>query len=592
MNKTFSIVVPIYKVEKYIAKCIESILSQTYKDFELICIDDCGGDKSLEIVQEYAKYDNRITILCNEQNRGVAHSRNRGIDQATGKYIMFIDSDDWIEPNTLEIVLNAFKEANTNSIIFDGYYFDQDMQKRRSGSILSCVRGPIDYTPNKICHGSDYLLKAYKTSTIKEHNIYYPEGINFEDGEFYFKYFSLNPKTFALDDKLYNYRVREGSIVNNAQKGNLKLEDIYTVVKHLRDFYIENGLYSKYKKTLLQLMNMRINTCRNIRNNYEISLQNSKDLLDTFNYPEEFSEFRESQTPFFSIIVPFYNVENYIHKCLRSIQAQTFTNFEIICVDDRGDDDSYLIVKEIAKNDKRIKIVRHKKNESLGSARNTGLKHAKGQYIICVDSDDYILPNCLEVVFRKIQETSLNTIWFKFKIWWEDSNQITDMSIFPGLQNHPEGYLTVTPENIINFPVTTWNKAYNREFLLKNNIWWPEKILYEDNEFYFRVMIADPETYVLDDRLLVYTRRRNSIMGESVGDINKAKQSMEVTRRIYEFLKDSGNLEKYGKAFLRFILDINNNYRYFPKIQTQLYPYMKELLEQVDFPNSYMNLKD
>ena len=592
MSKTFSIVVPVYKVEKYITKCLESILAQTFSDFELICVDDCGGDKSLEIIKDFAKKDKRIKILENEKNSGVAFSRNRGIDEASGKYLMFIDSDDWIEPQTLGVIYKTFQEIDANSIIYDGYYFDEDRQKRRSGSIMECSRGYLEYTPNTICHGSDYLLKAYKTESIKDNKIYYPVGINFEDGEFYFKYFSLNPKTYILDEKLYNYRVREGSIVTNARKGIVNIEDIYAVIKHLKEFYIENGLYNKYKRALMQLVSMRINTCKGICNNYEKSLKLSKELLDEFNYPEEFSEFNESQTPFFSVIVPFYNVENYIEECIRSIQAQTFTDFEIICVDDRGQDNSYEIVKRLAKDDKRIRIIRHKKNESLGSARNTALRNAKGRYVICVDSDDYILPNCFEVVHNKILETSLNTVWFKVNIWWEDIKRMTDMCTFPIMSSFKEGHFSVTKDNIIDFPMCTWNKAYNREFLLKNNVFWPEKVLFEDHEFFIRAMIADSECYMIDKPLYIYRRRGDSIIGTSIQKPEKAKEVFEAARRVYCYLKDSGNFDEYKNAYVRYAIDIINTFRCHPNTQQALYPYMKKYLEDINFPNDYMDLAD
>lgn len=590
MSKTFSIVVPVYKVEKYISKCLESILSQTFSDFELICVDDCGGDKSLEIIKDFAQNDNRIKVLENEKNSGVAYSRNRGIDEASGKYLMFIDSDDWIEPQTLEVIYKTFQEIDANSIIYDGYYFDEDVQKRRSGSIINCNRGYLEYTPNTICQGSDYLLKAYKTDSIKDNNIYYPVGINFEDGEFYFKYFSLNPKTYIIDEKLYNYRVREGSIVTNARKGIVNIEDIYAVIRHLKEFYIEHGLYNKYKRALMQLVFMRINTCKGICNNYEKSLKLSKELLEEFNCPEEFSEFNESQTPFFSVIVPIYNVENYIEQCIRSIQSQTFTDFEIICVDDRGQDNSYEIVKRLAKDDRRISIVRHNKNKGLGAARNTALKAATGRYIVCVDSDDWILPNCLKKVHDAFLSTNTNTVWFKFSIWWEDINKMTVSGNFPALESLKQGILTITPENIINYPVCSWNKAYNREFLLKNNLFWAENVLFEDHEFYIKTMIAAPETTIIDDNLYVYRRRGDSIIGNSLNDVNKAKDIFDVMRSTYAYLKKSGNFEKYKNAFLRDSYEMINLFRQSPNTHKALFPYMKKYLEDIDFPNAYIDL--
>ena len=107
-----SIVIPVYKVEDYIAKCIESLQKQTLKEFEMIFIDDCGGDGSIAIAEKYAKEDPRIKILYNEENMGAGKSRNRGIDAATGEFIAFVDPDDWVDDNFYEVLYTRAKSGN------------------------------------------------------------------------------------------------------------------------------------------------------------------------------------------------------------------------------------------------------------------------------------------------------------------------------------------------------------------------------------------------------------------------------------------------------------------------------------------------
>ena len=111
-----SVVLPIYNVGKYIEKCLESIQNQTFKDFEAICVDDCGTDNSIEIAQRFIEKDSRFKLVRHEHNRGLSAARNTGIDMATGEYIVFIDSDDWVEPTLLEKILDGFKESKTDSI--------------------------------------------------------------------------------------------------------------------------------------------------------------------------------------------------------------------------------------------------------------------------------------------------------------------------------------------------------------------------------------------------------------------------------------------------------------------------------------------
>ena len=115
----FSIVIPVYKVEKYIDKCIKSLLAQTFNDFEAIFIDDCGNDGSMDIVQKYADKDSRFQIIIHSKNKGTGISRNDGIDVANGKYISFLDPDDWLEPDYFETIKQTFdKNPQINWALF------------------------------------------------------------------------------------------------------------------------------------------------------------------------------------------------------------------------------------------------------------------------------------------------------------------------------------------------------------------------------------------------------------------------------------------------------------------------------------------
>lgn len=589
--KTFSIIVPIYNVEKYIRQCIESILNQSFKDFEVLCVDDCGKDDSIKIVKEYAKNDSRIKILKHKKNRGLSAARNTALDAATGKYIVCVDSDDWIEPQCLEVLYNTFIERKTTSVFYDAYRYNEDKQEREKEKILKNRGGYLEFTPNNIACGSDYSwIKAYTTESIKSKNLRWPEGLTFEDGEFYFEYFSLNPKTFVIEDALYNYRVRENSIVTNAQKGNLKIEHIYQIIKNIRQFYIDRGLYEKYKPALLTLARMRINTCKSILNHYDKSMELSNELLKEFKYPDDYRTFKNDGTPLFSVVVPVYNVERYIEECIKSIQRQTLSNIEIICVDDCGSDDSIKIIERLQKDDKRIQIVHHKCNKGLGAARNTGLKEAKGEFVLFVDSDDWLERDCIQTVFNKFIETAYNTIWFKADIYWEDIQKRTDMCIFKYYADYPEGDLTLTPDNLTNFPQYSWCRAYRRKFLLKNDFKWPEGILFEDMEFYFRIFTTYPDTYLINKSLYVYRRRGDSIIGNCINDPKKAKHVFLASRGVYKYLKKSKLLKKYESAYLQHVKDCINMFRHLPNIQTQLYKEISEYLKDIHYPKDYTKI--
>ena len=108
-----SIIIPVYNVEKYLHECLDSIINQTFKDLEIICVDDGSTDKSSEILEEYEQKDKRFTVIS-QPNKGVSAARNRGMQQAKGKYIMFVDSDDYVHPRFYELLLQALKEEGAD----------------------------------------------------------------------------------------------------------------------------------------------------------------------------------------------------------------------------------------------------------------------------------------------------------------------------------------------------------------------------------------------------------------------------------------------------------------------------------------------
>lgn len=124
-----SVVVPIYNVAEYLPKCIESILAQTYPDYELILVNDGSKDNSPEIAEEYAKKDPRIKVI-HKPNGGLSDARNEGMKYATGKYVSFIDSDDFIEPDMLEKCVNAMHADDADMVIFDYYQYYQATGKK------------------------------------------------------------------------------------------------------------------------------------------------------------------------------------------------------------------------------------------------------------------------------------------------------------------------------------------------------------------------------------------------------------------------------------------------------------------------------
>ena len=248
-----SIVVPIYNVEKYLNQCIESIINQTYKNLEIILVNDGSSDNSGKICDEYEKQDERI-IVIHKENGGLSDARNAGIEIATGKYIGFVDSDDYIEEDMYELLYNNMIKENTeisccNRFLLYAnkkeiygekkYYAVMDSQEAIE---LSCKIGYI---------GISAYTKLYKRDLFS--NIRYPKGKISEDMYTTYKLFDKANKIVYDSTPKYYYRQRKGSITNSKKININALEAAKEMIEFVRNKYpdIENDAIKYYLYTAI-----------------------------------------------------------------------------------------------------------------------------------------------------------------------------------------------------------------------------------------------------------------------------------------------------------------------------------------------------
>ena len=247
MEDKISIIVPIYKVENYIDKCIISITEQTYKNLEIILVDDGSPDKCPEICEKYAKKDNRIKVI-HKKNGGLSDARNAGLKVATGKYIGFVDSDDYIEKDMYQVLYNNLiktnsdisivnlKEVKENEIIENNIKDEQNIIEYNK---LEALKKLIE---NKI--KSYAWNKLYKKEILND--IEFPIGRKMEDLAVMYKIFEKVNKVVYTDKIEYYYLQRKNSILGNISESLVK--DLQYFVKERYD-YIEKK-YPQLKETL------------------------------------------------------------------------------------------------------------------------------------------------------------------------------------------------------------------------------------------------------------------------------------------------------------------------------------------------------
>ncbi len=214
-----SIIIPVYNVEQYLQEALNSLVNQTLKDIEIICIDDKSTDNSLNILKEYATKDDRIVILEQEVNQGQGVARNRALDVAKGEYIMFCDPDDWYELNACELAYNQISTNKNDMVLFSLNRFYEDKgkivpdTKRFLGCGSTILKDSInlDSEDANITDTMYSVCSIYKNAFLQKNAIKYDTCRTFEDHLFTTKTYIYANSISILDENLYNYRIRRSS---------------------------------------------------------------------------------------------------------------------------------------------------------------------------------------------------------------------------------------------------------------------------------------------------------------------------------------------------------------------------------------------
>lgn len=234
-----SIIVPVYNVEKYLPKCLESLIKQTLNDIEIICVNDGSMDNSLAILKEFASRDSRIRIIDN-QHQGVAKTRNTGIEQSTGEYIGFVDSDDYIDIDFFEKLYNSATKSNSDiaiaSILKHKNFFNIYNAKYTKEETAITIQDKI-----KLCEDKKHFFfyawnKIYHSGFIKKNNIKFSEGQIYEDVMFAIKALYYSNKIISVYGTKYHYIEHENSLTKYKDKTGEKEHDLIKAYSELQEF--------------------------------------------------------------------------------------------------------------------------------------------------------------------------------------------------------------------------------------------------------------------------------------------------------------------------------------------------------------------
>lgn len=260
-----SIIVPIYNAEKSVARCIDSILSQEYTDFELILCDDGSTDKSGQIIDEYREKDERIRVL-HKENTGVSDTRNQGIAVAKGKYIQFLDADDWITVDATKLLVRTMKEGGCDLVISDFYRVIGERISHKGDIDADGILTQEEFAEYMMVNPADFYYgvlwnKLYKREIIEKYHLKMDESVSWcEDFLFNLEYLLHTKRIAALQVPIYYYMKTEGSLATQGINLSKTIKMKISVFEYYNDFYKHVYEEEDYEKRRLGVYRFLIDT--------------------------------------------------------------------------------------------------------------------------------------------------------------------------------------------------------------------------------------------------------------------------------------------------------------------------------------------
>ena len=510
-----SIIVPVYNVEPYLRQCLDSILGQTFTNFEVLLINDGSPDSSGDICREYVAKDSRFHYF-EKENGGLSDARNYGIERAQGEYLTFIDSDDFVNEKHLENLFLASRLTNADITIggfsrFENGTFWLYQDHFSSDSLVSFTSAQaIQHLDSMFdvpfLNFSIVCGKLFKRDLFKELRFQY--GKYAEDQFIIWKLYLKARSIYTFNVDSYVYRINNTGMSSVFSLKHLDYIDaLEERIKFTKDIDgIDIGLsFNMYryvlKRNLDQLEEHQfLDEASQIRRKLELAEREEYPFL----FDESYSDMGGPKE-LISIIVPIYNVESYLRMCFDSIEHQTYSNIEVLLINDGSPDSSGEICQEYVARDSRFRYF-EKENGGLSDARNYGIERSNGMYLTFVDSDDWVEPtyiddmyqaalkNDSEIVVSNYTQFDVKENHYLVHVWddyYEETYERKELiNRLPLLERRDYSF------------ITSWGILFSRS--LFDNIQFPKGKLIEDGRTNYKLFAKSSCSTYINKSLYIY----------------------------------------------------------------------------------------
>lgn len=530
MIPVVSVIIPVYNVEEYLRDCLDSVISQTLQNIEIICVNDGSPDHSDLILAEYEARDARIKVV-NQPNGGLSVARNTGMAIARGKYISFLDSDDMLKPDALELLYNRAESDNLDQIIFaaevfyDGYEPDSDEWTKyyahghRYGEVKSGPECFADLVLNK-----DYVFAAQLRFSLRsrlntQKLLFRPKMIH-EDSLFSFINDLSAKRAIVIDETLYLFRKRADSITTGGVSMKHVIGYFVSFIESLKFVH-----YKTFSERVQRAIDCDLNRkYRAARRDYQkVADFNTRDanwldcnmaqeltyILVESPLPDTMDISRFVMTvrnPIVSVIIPVFNAQDYLVECIESVRRQSIKNIEIICIDDGSTDSSLSILQFYELLDTRIKVLKGQK-QGAGAARNLGLQFAFGKYLAFFDADDWADVSMLERLIKTAEQENSDLVICRTYRYSDKEDKIIRETNMPKQllnRNVPFTFRDVGNNLLVVFGNHPWGKLFRRSFIEENGLRFQEIARANDLLFTQLSLILAERLSIVNEALYYY----------------------------------------------------------------------------------------
>lgn len=490
-----------------------SLLSQSFADYEIIISKDMQ-DKYQSLIQDIL-VNKSIIVSPYSQNKLVSYLNN-ALEESSGKYLYFMRIGDVFSLNDiLSSYVGQLDENNLELIQSRNNIKEDNTPKKYDLSIIDFYSRNVLY---KTIFKREYLRK---------------QGIVFRDNSFYEQIFFMDVLL-----SLNNYHIELSNFTDSRVSNSLDLDELTEYLKLLNDMVkrlLESQCHDYLYQLSINLLEVDYKGLNSVTMEfYEHISQLSADILESIRdvdgliiyyfkkYLRTIDNLLYNQVHDFSIkvsvIIPTYNVEDYIDDCLNSIIHQTLRDIEVICVDDASTDSTRDILKYYEQKDERVRCFYMEENMGSGGCRNFALKHARGKYVQYVDADDWIDLEGLKIFFDNAESHKAQILMYNAILYRQWTNEFYKYKYYE--MKHLRNYLNkvfsiddVYKRDLMNMAVVPWNKLYLRSFLEDIDAKFPEKLIHQDNPFFFHTFLNVDRIYFITNYSYNHRERTNSITG-------------------------------------------------------------------------------